>query len=147
MAAAQVLHRARRHAVAVAARVAVVAGVFQLARQRPGFGSVLAGRLVAVAAVPLVVVSVQSSSPTSSATAARPVTVTAVAGSTAVRAPTPASQAFPALSRGGPDGGAAPQPPGSTATLKLATSTVSRLLGSLPSVPPVPLPSSVPGLP
>jgi hypothetical protein len=58
---------------------------------------------------------------------------------------------LPALSRGGPDGGAAPQPPGSTATLKLATITVSRLLGSLPSMPPVlgapALPASVSALP
>ena len=47
MAAAQVLHRARRHAVQVAARVAVVAGVFQLGRQRPGSGSVVFVRLAA----------------------------------------------------------------------------------------------------
>jgi len=137
MAAAQVLHRARRHAVAVAARVAVVAGLVQLARQRPGFESVLVARLVAVAAVPVILVSVQSSSPTSSSTAATPVVVTAVAGSTTLTAPKPANQAFPALSGGGPDGGAAPQPPGSTATLKLATGTVSRLLGSLPLIAPV----------
>jgi hypothetical protein len=151
MAAAQVLHRARRHAVAVAARVAVVVGVFQLVRQRPGAGSVLIARLAAAATVPVILVSLQSSSATSSPTAASPVIVTPVAGSTAVTAPKPASQALSSSAKGGPDVGAAAQPSGSTATLKLATSTVSRLLGSLPSAPPVlgapTLPASVSALP
>src|SRR2546421_1109143 len=58
MAAAQVLHRARRHAVAAAARVAVVVGVFHLGRPRASGALALAAtRLAAVAAVPLVLVS------------------------------------------------------------------------------------------
>src|ERR1700737_1933095 len=64
MAAAQVLHRARRRALRAAARVAVVFGIFQLGRQRPGAGPlVVATRLAAVAVVPLIAVSMNASSP------------------------------------------------------------------------------------
>jgi hypothetical protein len=41
MAAAQVLHRARRHAVQAATRVALVFGIFHVGRQRPGAGLAL----------------------------------------------------------------------------------------------------------
>ena len=64
MAAAQVVHRARRRALRAAARVAVVFGVFHLGRQRPGVGRLLAAhRLAAAAVVPLIVVAVTASSP------------------------------------------------------------------------------------
>ncbi len=137
MAAAQVLHRARRHAVQVAARVAVAVGVFQLGRQRPGVGSVLVTRLAAAAAVPLILVSMNASSPL----------------------PQPGSAALPAVSAAGPTSAAgalqtshpnpAPQGaretagipnsllPASTAPLNSALDTVRQLLRPLPTVPPV----------
>ena len=162
MAAAQVLHRARRHAVQVAARVAVVVGVFQLGRQRPGGASVVFARLAAVATVPLILVSVQSSSAT-----APPVPSPIAAPNSASRViPSPfgggqtgGTVALPAPVGGGLVGGLTAQPPGSTAALKSAVETVRQLLTPLPSVlpvvgvptvlpsiPPVPLPTSVPGL-
>jgi RNA polymerase sigma factor (sigma-70 family) len=159
MAAAQVLHRARRHAVAVAARVAVVVGVFQLGRQRPGGGVTLVARLAAVVAVPVILVSVLSSSPIRQPVPIAPATVSA-AGLGAMTAPNPAGQVFPSASlrilpvAGEGQGG------GSAATLTSAIDAVHQLLGPLPSVPPVvvkpsalpslpplPVPTSVPGLP
>jgi RNA polymerase sigma factor (sigma-70 family) len=137
MAAAQVLHRARRHAVAVAARVAVVLGVFQLGRQRVGGGLALAAtRLAAVAAVPVILVSIQSSSPTPQAasTAAPPVSTSQP---TTVTAPNLANAVFPSPSGGGQGGGISAKLPGSAATLNSAIGTVRQLLGPLPSVPPV----------
>ena len=136
MAAAQVLHRARRHAVQAASRVAVVFGIFQLGRQRSGTGPLAAAaRLAAVAAVPLIVVTMNTSSavpPAASASAAPP----------SLSAAGPSS--VPGGSTGGLQGqlpGAVPNPdsllPGSTATLNSATDTVGKLLRSLPSVPPV----------
>jgi RNA polymerase sigma-70 factor (ECF subfamily) len=135
MAAAQLLHRARRHAMQVAARVAVVFGVFRLGRHRPGAGSVLtATRLAAAAAVPLILVSLQSSSPTPQP---------ATRGPAAVSAGAPGQVGRPASS-----GGAASNSllPGSTATLNTATDALRQLLRSVPPVPlalgtPAPLPS------
>lgn len=160
MAAAQVLHRARRHAVQVAARVAVVFGVFQLGRQRPGGGSVLIARLAAAATVPLILVSVQSSSSPRQLVQPGPGPVS-VAGSSSMLAPNPASQVIP--SGGGQGGAAAASPlpakvpdvvanpdslvPGSTATIKSAVDAVRQLLSPLPSVPPLPSPLSSPGFP
>ena len=152
MAAAQVLHRARRHAGAVAARVAVVTGIFQLGRQRAGGVSILATRLVAAAAVPVILVSVQGSSPMRDQARLAPVPAS-TAGSSVMAAPNPASQGFPSASlRIGPsrltgEG----QDAGSAARLSSAIDAVHRLLGPLPSVapavsPPPPLPS-VPALP
>ncbi len=146
MAAAQVLHRARRHAVAVAARVAVVLGVFQLARQRPSGGLTLAAtRLAAVAAVPLIIVSVQSSSPTPRPA---PTVLPAVsaAGPAGVTAPNPPRQAFPSPSGGGQGGGSTAQLPGSAATLNSAIDAVRQLAKPLPSVPALPIPTSAPVL-
>jgi RNA polymerase sigma-70 factor (ECF subfamily) len=156
MAAAQVLHRARRHAVQVAARVAVVFGVFNLGRQRPGGGAVLAAaRLAAVAAVPLILISVQSSSPARPATDRGPATVS-VAGPTAVEGSQTRSAGSPGANEvaGAPQGrlpGAVPNPdsvlPGTTATLNSATNAVRQLLRSLPSVPPVlPEPTILPSV-
>jgi RNA polymerase sigma-70 factor (ECF subfamily) len=154
MAAAQVLHRARRHAVEVAARVAVVVGVIKLGQQRPGGGLPLAAaRLAAVALVPVILVAVGSSSPTPQPSLLAPAPVTAVAGSTVVTAPKLASSAFPSPS-GGKGEGAAALPPGSTVRLNSAIDTVRQLLRPLPSVPPtmstpMPLPSvaALPSLP
>ena len=150
MAAAQVLHRARRHAVAVAARVAVVIGVFQLGRQRPGSGSVLLTRLAAIAAVPVILVSVQGSSPTRQPAVRAPAAVSAavpplaggsraatgVLGKTGITAAE--LQARPAVIVPNPDA----LLPGSTATLKTGVDGVHQLFSSLPSVPAAPtLPS------
>jgi len=127
MAAAQLLHRARRHAVQVAARVAVVFGIFQLGRQRPAGASALVARLVAVAAVPLIVVSVQSSSATRQPARLAPAAVSAAAPHQAAGSPvSPGVVAGPGS-----------LVPGSTATLSSAAIAVQQLLKSLPSVPPV----------
>ena len=153
MAAAQVLHRARRRAVQAAARVAVVFGIFQLGRPRPGAGPlVVATRLAAVAVVPLIAVSMNASSPippTASSSAA-PAAISATARGSAVGAPG-GSSAVP-----GPAPGVVPNPdsvlPGSTATLNSAIDAIGRLLQRpLPSAPPVlnkpPVLASVPAIP
>jgi RNA polymerase sigma factor (sigma-70 family) len=146
MAAAQVLHRARRHAVAVAARVAVVAGVFQLGRQRPGAGVTLVARLAAVAALPVILVSVQSSSPTpQAASAASPAVSTSQP--TTVTAPNQAvspQNPHPTLPQRGREMTLVRE---STATLNSAVGKVRQLLKPLPSLPALPTPTSVPGLP
>jgi RNA polymerase sigma factor (sigma-70 family) len=174
MAAAQVLHRARRHAVAVATRVAVVFGVFQLGRQRTGGAlSLAATRLATVAVVPLIIVAVQGSSPQTPHPNPPP------QGGKEMTAPL--LQGGREMSRllldggrertfGGVAGAQVKVPsvvtnqdslvPGSTATLNSAIDTVRQLIGPLPLVPPVvgkpaalpsvpalPLPTSVPGLP
>ena len=150
MAAAQVLHRARRHAVQVAARVAVVVGIVQFSRHRPGNASVLVARLAAVAAVPVILVSVQGTSPTRQPAVHAPAAVSAavttlargsradtgVLGKTGITAAEP--QARPA--------GIAPNPnallPGATATLNSVVDAVHQLFRSLPSGPAAPtLPS------
>ena len=141
MAAAQVLHRARRHALQVAARVAVVFGIFQLGRPRAGGGFALAAtRLAAIAAVPVILVSVQSSSPTQTASTASP----AVSSSQPTTVTVPA---FPSPSGGGQGGGLPAKLSGSTATLTSAIGAVQELLGPVPAVPPLPVPTPVPGLP
>jgi RNA polymerase sigma-70 factor (ECF subfamily) len=130
MAAAQVLHRARRHASQAASRVAVVFGIFRLGRHQPGAGPlVVAQRVAAAVAVPLIVISVNGSSPVPTAASSPPATVSA-------------ADPHPALPQGGRETlGAVPNPdsvlPGSTSTLNSATNTVDHLLRSLPSVPPV----------
>jgi len=127
LAAAQLLHRARRRAAQVAARVAVVFGTFQLGRQRPAGASALVARLVAVAAVPLIVVSVQSSSATRQPARLPPAAVSAAAPNQAGGSPvSPGIVAGPGS-----------LVPGSTATLDSAATAVQQLLKSLPSVPPV----------
>jgi RNA polymerase sigma-70 factor (ECF subfamily) len=140
MAAAQVLHRARRHAVEVAGRVAVVVGVFQWGRQRLGGIGVVATRVAAVVAVPLIVVSVQSSSPVRQPLTGSPAAVSA--------APLVGASGVPGGVAGtlhaqvsGLVPGAMPSPnslvPAPTGTLNSAIGSVSQLLRSLPSVPPV----------
>src|SRR5260370_42125829 len=63
MAAAQVLHRARRHAHQAAQRVAVVFGIFRLGRHQPAAGPlVVAQPVAAAAAVPPIVASMNTSS-------------------------------------------------------------------------------------
>jgi RNA polymerase sigma-70 factor (ECF subfamily) len=145
MAAAQVLHRARRHAVQVAGRVAVVFGIVNLGRQRPGGGSLLAAtRLAAVAAVPLILISVQGSSPARDSADRGPAAV-ARAAPTVAQGSRTASRGSGGASEvaGAPQGlpGAVPNPdsvlPGSTATLNSATNGIRQLLRLLPSVPPV----------
>ncbi len=132
MAAAQVLHRARRHAVQAAARVAVVFGIFHIGRQRPGAGPLVAAkRLAALAAVPLIAISMNASSPV-------PQAAPASAAPPAVSAAGPASVAGAPQTKGGGQGGAGTSLlPGSTAALNSATDAIGRLLQRpLPSVPP-----------
>ena len=133
MAAAQVLHRARRRAVQAAARVAVVFGIFQLGRQRPGSGPlVVAQRLAAVAAVPLIVVSMNASSPIppAASASAAPAAFSAAGPTSGTTAPNTIS--LPP-SVGGRDGVAGLPP-----TLNSTTDAIGRLLQRpLPSVPPV----------
>jgi RNA polymerase sigma-70 factor (ECF subfamily) len=133
MAAAQVLHRARRRAVQAASRVAVVFAIFHIGKPRPGVGPLAAAtRLAALAAVPLIVVSMNASSPIPPAASAS-------------AAPTAISAAGPAGGSGALPGqvpGLVPNPdsvlPGSTAALNSATDAIGRLLQRpLPSVPPV----------
>jgi len=131
MAAAQVLHRARRRAHQAAARVAVVVGIFHIGRQRPGVGPLVAAqRLATAAAVPLIVaVSMNASSPMPQAASASaaPAAVSAVGQS-----PNPA---VPQQRRETLDLGT--NLPGSTAALNSATDAINRLLSPVPSVPPV----------
>jgi RNA polymerase sigma-70 factor (ECF subfamily) len=134
MAAAQVLHRARRHAVQAAGRVAVVFGIFRFGRQRTGVGPLMvAQRLAAAAAVPLIVVSMNASSAVPTPESPPP---TAVSASSPASAP---GDSAGALADQLP--GAVPNPdsllPGSTATLNSATDTVGQLLRSLPTLPHV----------
>ncbi len=140
MAAAQVLHRARQHAVKAAARVAVVFGVFQLGRQRAaGAGTLTAGqRLAAAVAVPLIVVSLNASTPSpQAASASAAPAVVSHAGGTSVRVAKPSNELVPSPVGGGPIGGAAAPLAGSTtSTLNSATDAVRQLLRPLPSVPP-----------
>jgi RNA polymerase sigma-70 factor (ECF subfamily) len=132
MAAAQVLHRARRRAHQAAQRVAVVFGIFRIGRHGPGAGPLVAAqRLATAAAVPLIVaVSMNASSPTPQAASApaAPATVSG-AGPPSVQSPLPQSGREP-LDLG-------TNLPGSTATLNSATDAIKRLLSPLPSVPPV----------
>jgi RNA polymerase sigma factor (sigma-70 family) len=135
MAAAQVLHRARRHASQAAGRVAVVFGIFRLGRHQPGAGPlVVAQRVAAAVAVPLIVISVNTSSAVPQAASAAPPAISATqsprspSGGGSAAHPSPAQAALP-----NPDSVL----PGSTSTLNSATNTVDQLLRSLPSVPPV----------
>jgi RNA polymerase sigma-70 factor (ECF subfamily) len=130
MAAAQVLHRARRRAVQAASRVAVVFGIIHIGRQRPAVGPLLtASRLAAAVAVPLIVVSMNTSSAVPQAVSATPPVVSGPSSpaTTSINPP-------PAI--GGMDG-VGRLVPGSTGTLNSATDAVDKLLRSLPAVPPV----------
>ena len=136
MAAAQVLHRARRHAVKAAGRVAVVFGIFQLGRQRPGGGPlVTAQRIAAVAAVPLIAVSLNASSPVSQEGSAAPPAISRPSPSHLVGQGQGGGSVAPSLSAIGQAGDLLP--PGSTATLNSAADTLRQLLRPLPSVPAV----------
>lgn len=158
MAAAQVLHRARRHAVQAAARVAVVFGIFHLGRQRPGAGALSAAqRLAAVAALPLIVVSMNASSPSPQAASASAAPAPISAGPPS-QTDAPKTKLVPLPFGGGQGGGLLP---GSTGTLNSATDAIGRLLQSpVPTVPPVlgkppalpsppalPPPATTPGVP
>ena len=150
MAAAQVLHRARRHAVQAAARVAVALGIFHIGRQRSGAGALAtAQRLAAVAAVPLIAISMNASSPIPPAAS---VSTAPAAISSSAPGSVPGvqnSNLLPSPVRGGQGGGLLP---GSTATLNSATDALGRVLQKpLTSVPPAvsqpPALPSVPALP
>ena len=149
MAAAQVLHRARQRAVKAASRVAVVFGIFQLGRQRAGAGALTAAqRVAAVVAVPLIVVSMNASSPTPQAASA-----SAAPAATSRSSGVVPRNPLPALLQRGTDTSALPDSlrSGATSALNSATDAVRGLLKPLPSVPPVLAPTpalpSVPPLP
>jgi RNA polymerase sigma-70 factor, ECF subfamily len=159
MAAAQVLHRARRHAASTAARFAVVIGGLRLwpgqrrnaTRRDLGGLSQLsfltADRILALAAVPLVVMAVQSSSSPTPAAAeslrrAQSVATTTVAATAPTAGPqllVPSPSGLGALTGVGssplPATGALP--PGTTYALSGAAEGVRRAVDQ----PPVPMPS------
>src|SRR6266550_9224879 len=146
MAAAQVLHRARQRAVKAASRVAVVFGIFQLGRQRAGAGALTAAqRVAAVVAVPLIVVSMNASSPTPQAASA-----SAAPAATSRSSGVVPRNPLPALLQRGTDTSALPDSvrSGATSALNSATDAVRGLLKPLPSVPPVLAPTpALPSLP
>ena len=143
MAAAQVLHRARQRAARAAGRVAIVFGIFNLGRKRPGVGSLSAAHgLAAVAAVPLIVLSMTASSPEGHPPPAGPAAVP-------VRV-APIASGAPSLNTGGALGTVQGLVPGSAGALNAATDTVGQLVkdvsGKLVTTSPVALPS-IPALP
>ena len=155
MAAAQLLHRARRHASVVAARIAAIFGLMQLNRlgRRPDFG--LAVQPVAVAlVVPLAVaalVAASSSHPSSVRPLVGPGGAT-VASPARAAAATASSTSVVSVGERGPLMGL---PAATPADLLQVQSTVKRLLtGALPapsqlvpSAVPLPTPSGlIPGL-
>ena len=143
MAAAQVLHRARQRAVKAASRVAVVFGIFQLGRQRAAAGTLTAAqRVAAVVAVPLIVVSMNASSPTPQAASA-----SAAPAATSRSSGVVPRNPLPALLQRGTDTTAVPDSvrSGATSALNSATDAVRGLLKPLPTVPPVLAPT--PALP
>jgi RNA polymerase sigma-70 factor, ECF subfamily len=154
MAAAQVLHRARLRAEA-AARIAVVIGIARLGRslrramfQRnlaahnpSGFGSLLSvDRLLALAAVPIIVVASQSSSSPARPPGADSSTVAAPANTIGLPAPTPVgsksllSQGSLGPLNGGPNGqlpASGTVPAGVSSALDGLIGTVSHAIGQL----------------
>ena len=166
MAAAQVVHRARQHALATATRVAIALGIIRLTERRQ-HGSLLgAQQLLVAAAIPIIVVAMQSSGPSGAvaASAATQRTSPVVAGSASQSGqPTGAlpgsvspGQSLQPSSLPTLPGGALPA--GATSALSSAANAVKQSVGqlggnlvttpSLPSasVPPLPNPS-VPPLP
>lgn len=152
MAAAQVLHRARQRAARAAGRVAVVFGIFRLGRKRPGAGSLSAAHgLAAVAAVPLIIVSMTASSPEGHPSSVAPAAAPLRAA--------PFAAGLPSLNTGAVSGTVRGLLPGSAGSLNSATDTVSQLVKdvadrlvtatpvALPSVPALPSPPTLPGVP
>jgi RNA polymerase sigma-70 factor (ECF subfamily) len=158
MAAAQVLHRARRHAAMVAARVAVVVvGLFGLSRQRTANAASNVQRLVATAALPIAAVAVISqSSSGSSASAGSPVptvlTQTAAGAATSgSRSPSASSGNSQNAIPGGMGGLVLPRPSSLPGTVVLPTALPSALPlpsgAALPSIPAVPSAIATPSVP
>jgi RNA polymerase sigma factor (sigma-70 family) len=155
MAAAQVVHRARRHAFEMAARVAVVLGGFQIGRLLKRLAQA-PDRLVAMAAVPMILIASQTSS--SPAVPRQTPTVS-------VAQPQQAQPRGPSASNAGSTQGTASRSTRSGPSIvDSATGPVSgavqQLTGALPgvtkpslpavpqpSLPPLPVPSISPGLP
>ena len=69
MAAAQVVHRARQHALATATRVAIALGIIRLTGRRQDGAILGAQQLLVAAAIPIIVVAMQSSGPPGSVAA------------------------------------------------------------------------------
>lgn len=165
MAAAQVIHRARRHALELAARVAIVIGAVKVS-ERVGRVSLTAARVAAVPMIAVSVISMQSSSgPTQAGGFHEPGVSVPAAHSTIGTRPGGESGSTPSLGLGqvppalGAPSGAIPSDAAGAITSGVSTlnGAVARLGGiglnpALPSPPavvsPVPLPTpSIPTLP
>ena len=139
-AAAQVIHRARRHALALAARVAIVFGILRLGRRASRI-SLMAARVAAVPMITISVISLQTSGTPATA---------AIASGSAV--------SVPAVNTGVLPGGGAPAPPGvvpsnPTSTIRSAVNVARQLidrvsgLGVTAPVPARPVTPAIPKLP
>jgi RNA polymerase sigma-70 factor (ECF subfamily) len=165
MAAAQLLHRARRRAVLVAAKLAAIFGVFQLGRaarraslagarlgslerQAPAGSIASGGSLIAAAVVPLVLAAlvVSSSSEPSKPRTALPSAPAGLA-SAARNASVPAGKAVSLPSVPLPSVGTSTANSSITAVIRAVTQLTGRPLPPVslsPSVPPLPLPVATP---
>src|SRR6184192_360256 len=159
MAAAQVVHRARRHAAYVAARVAIVLGALGLGRQRSSGEPLALSRALAMAALPLAaVVVIQTSSSPSPGTGPPLPGQSAIhpkdAGATTTAATGSAHDPAAPPSAGGgvlPATSIAPTatiPPEASSAINSLTDQDRHAIGGLPGLPTAPLPSpSVPPVP
>ena len=154
MAAAQVVHRARRHAAYVAARVAIVLGALGLGRQRSSGEPLALSRALAMAALPLAAVVVIQTSSTGPAVGPPAPAQSALH--------TPGAGAGMAATGSAPDTAATPSaggvlpatsiapgatiPPEATSAVHAVTDQVRQAIGGLPGLPSVPrvVPSVIP---
>jgi Sigma-70, region 4 len=148
MAAAQVIHRARKHALQLAARVAIVFGAIRLGRSASRM-SLTAVRLVAVPVIAISAISMQSAG-TPSGSAAAQAKRDAVAG--LIRHPQAASAAGGAAARSRASSDLAQVPGSATATLQSAAAGLQHSLNALPgnvapSLPGLPVTVPTPALP
>src|SRR5436190_4114698 len=160
MAAAQVVHRARRHAAYVAARVAIVLGALGLGRQRSSGESLALSRALAMAALPLAAVVVIQTSSTGPG-AGLPVPAQSAIhppGAGAGMAATGSAHDSASIPLAGgvlPSTSLAPAatiPPEATSAMHAVTDQVRQAIGGLPGLPsvprvvpsPIPVPSVVP---
>ena len=167
MAAAQVLHRARRRAVLAAARLATIFGLYQLGRparrvsiaatkmlslkrQAPASGVSAAGLVVAAAMVPLMLATMVSSGAAHDRAAGAVAPIQSSSQKAAVTATVPtlsvgtAAAGNPAVPSGnGSQLPAVPLPSAGTSTVNSAMAAVARAITQLSSQP---TPSAAPGV-
>jgi RNA polymerase sigma-70 factor (ECF subfamily) len=163
MAAAQLLHRARRRAALVAGKVAVFVGLVQVARaaRRAALAGSGSQQLLAAAVLPLILATVTVSSSPAPTQLAPPAFSASAGGVTggglrnpAARPNSDGAAGFAAPAGGGASGGATPGglPSSATSALSSAAFILDRSLGQLSSItralpsPQVPavIPSPVP---